>query len=82
MSVTGKNLRYLQEASGLDPWTSSVSKLKEALMTSEVVEIPKPDEWRLSYLCSLLRQRREAHDLALEEEEKHLTGLIESLAVN
>ena len=56
--------------------------MKGALLAREVVEVPKQDEWRLPYLCSLLSQRRQAHDLALEEEEKYLTDLIESLAVN
>ena len=81
-SVTGKNLRYLQEASGLDPWTTGAMKLKEALKQNEVVDIPQQDQWRLPYLCSLLGQRREAHALALEEDEELLTGLIDSLVIN
>ena len=74
--MIGRNLKCVQEASGLDPWTTSVGKMKEALMNSEEVEIPNLDERRLPYLC------RRAHVLPLEGKEKYRTGLIESFAAN
>ena len=81
-TVTGKNLRYIEEVSGLNPWNSSKAKMKAVLIASEVVEVPVRDEWRLPYLSSLISQRREAHLLALEDEEARLTELIESLVKN
>ena len=81
-SVTGKNLLLISEASGLNPWTASQSRLKAALIAGESVEVPQEDRWRLPYLSSLLSQRGEAHNLALEELEDTLTKLIDSLVAN
>ena len=81
-SVTGKNLRLVQEITQLNPWTASYGRLKEALVTEELVEVPQVDSWRLPYLCTLLGQRKEAATKALEEEEKRLDYLIQSLVIN
>ena len=81
-SVTGKNLQLVKGISHLDPWTCSYGKLKAALITAELVEVPQQDRWRLPYLCSLLAQRREAHSQAMEADEKRLDELIESLVTN
>ena len=81
-SVTGKNLNYIQEATGLNPWVAPQTRLRDALVSGETVQVPPQDEWRLQYLCSLLRQRREAFDSASEEIEKYLTDLINSLVAN
>ena len=78
-SVTGKNLRFIQDLTHLDPWTASLSSVKEALVKAEAVEVPVQDQWRIPYLCSLLAQRREIRNLALENEEKYLDELISSL---
>ena len=81
-SVTGKNLSHVKVVSGLDPWCTSNSKMREALVAAEVVEVPQQDRWRLPYLSSLLSQRRVAHITAQEDDEKWLTGLIDSLVKN
>ena len=81
-SVTGKNLDYVQTVTGLNPWVAPQARLRDALVTGETVKVPPQDEWRLQYLLSLLRQRREAFNLAAEEEEKYLTDLINSLVAN
>ena len=81
-SVTGKNLQYISNATGLNPWSVSQVRLKAALVAGELVEVPQEDSWRLPYLRSLLSQRREAHNLAVEDEEKRLTDLINSLVIN
>ena len=81
-SVTGKNLQLVKEISQLDPRTCSYGKLKAALITAELVEVPQQDKWRLPYLCSLLAQRREAHVQAREADEKRIEELIESLVTN
>ena len=81
-SVTGRNLRMVQETSKLDPWTTGYGRLKKALIAAEVVEVPLVDRWRLPYLCSLLAQRREAHSMVMEAEEDRLEELINSLVMN
>ena len=81
-SVTGKNLKYISEESGLNPWTASHGKMKAALIAGEAAEVPQQDRWHLLYLSSLLSQRREVHNLALEEDEDRLTDLIDSLVAN
>ena len=80
--MTGKKLRFVQDLSQLDPWTTSCGRLKEALIAEELVEVPLLDRWRLPYLCTLLSQRRQAHNLALEDEENRLEDLINSLVIN
>ena len=81
-SVTGNNLLLVQELSGMNPWTATPGRLKAALQAEETVDVPVPDRWRLGYLSSLLRQRGEAHHLALEEDEDQLTDLINSMVIN
>ena len=81
-SVTGKNLLLVQELSGINPWTATPGRLKAALQAEEVVDVPALDRWRLSYLSSLLRERGEAHYLALEDDEQRITDLINSLVIN
>ena len=75
-------MKYVQEMSGCDPWTTTYGRLRYALVAAEVVEVPQQDGCRLPYLCSLLSQRREAHFLAMEEDEKRITKLIDSLVIN
>ena len=81
-SVTGKTLKLISDASGLNLWTASKGRLKAAFIAGDAVEIPQQDRWRLPYLYSLLSQRREAHNQALEEHEDRLTELIDSLVGN
>ena len=81
-SNTGKNLQYIQEETGLSPWSACRGGLRDALVAGEVVGVLPQDRWRIPYLGSLLSQRREARTLALEEEEKRLSQLIDSLVAN
>ena len=81
-SVTGKNLRLIQELTNLNPWTTSYGQLRHALISAEMVPVPLLDRWRLPYLSSLIAQRREAKNKALENEEKRLDELIDSLVMN
>ena len=81
-SVTGRNLQLILDVSGLNPWTDSTAKLRDALTASEVVDVPPQDRWRLSYLGSLLSQRRSAYNLALDTEVERLSELIDSLVLN
>ena len=81
-SVTGRNLRLIQDLTQLDPWTSSCFKVKQALISEEMVEVPISDQSRLQYLCSLLVQRRDAKHAAMESDEQRLEELIFSLVKN
>ena len=78
-STTGKNLRLLEEKSGLDPWTASTHRLKEALQQNQLVEVPVQDTWRIPYLVSLLGQLKEAKTLVQEDRATVLQNLIDSL---
>ena len=68
-SVTGRNLRLIHDLSHQNPWTATLGQIRQALISSEIVEVSVEDRWRLPYLCSLLAQRRETRILALENEE-------------
>ena len=81
-SVTGKNLTLLKELSNLNPWVTKQCQLRNALIAAEMVEVPLVDQWRLSYLLSLLSQKTQAHSLVLEEQESRLEELINSLVRN
>ena len=62
-TTTGKNLRVVREASGLDPVKSSWLKLKAAIASREQVVVPPQDQWRLKYIWTLLGRVQEAKSL-------------------
>ena len=55
-STTAKNIKFVENKSGSDLWTVGPGKLKQMLHSNQLVAIPTQDEWRVGYLCSLLRQ--------------------------
>ena len=55
-STTAKNIKFVENKSGSDLWTVGPGKLKHMLHSNQLVAIPTQDEWRVGYLCSLLRQ--------------------------
>ena len=81
-TTTGRNLRFLEESSGLNPWEFSSARIKMELVRKEMVEVPPQDQWRVSYLASLLEKRQVADYMGLEESGEYLTELIDSLCVN
>ena len=81
-STTGRNLRHIEEASGLNPRNTSSKKIREALVMSELVEVPPEDKWRLQYICKLLHQRGQAEVLGMEQEGELINELIASLVKN
>ena len=66
-TTTGKNLRLLKDASGVDPWMASHTAIKYAVWNKEFVEIAATDVWRVKYLWTLLRQVEEAKINKLDE---------------
>ena len=81
-STLGKNLRLISEISKLNPWTTSTWKIQDAVIMNETVPVPAGDEWRVPYLCKLLRSRSEAQFEARDEDAEQLSELIESLVIN
>ena len=81
-SVTGKNLQFISDLSGLNPWTAPKGRLKATLIAGKTVEVPKEDRCGLPKMCFLLSQRGQAHNQDLEEHEERLTELIDSLMAN
>ena len=73
-SKTGKNLKYLERETGLDPWTAKawcvIDKVKR-------VEVPMGEGWRIQYLSKLLHAMKELETKCQYVEE--LNALIESL---
>ena len=42
-STCGRNLQYIREVTGLDPWTAPLGRLKAALAAQETVEVDAQD---------------------------------------
>ena len=80
-TVTGRNLRFLKDESGLDPWSESPARIKKVLAEMQD-EVPIGDEWRLPYLGKLLEQRQRAHYSDCTSETERLSELIDSLCMN
>ena len=80
-STTGKNLKTVRDASGLDPWITSFGKMKNAIDTNEKVDVLPEDKWRIGYLWNLLGKMQEAKHMAIMDEQKELQTLIDSLVI-
>ena len=63
----------------MDNW---VWQAEESFDNRETVEVPLVDRWRLPYLCFLLAQRSEAHNMVMEAYDDGLEELINSLVTN
>ena len=81
-TTTGANLRVVEEASGLCPWTSFKSKLREAISRREAVKVEDLDTWRIPMLDKLLTARQSSIYLGVEEEVARMSDLIYSLCIN
>ena len=78
-TTAAKNIKFVETQSGTDLWTVVPGKLKQALHSNQVVDIPRQDEWMVSYLGSLLRQLMEAKYQVQEERTTRIQDLIDSL---
>ena len=77
-STTGRNLRYIEEQTSLDPMTTTIARLKLELNQPE--PIPEDGQFMLEELTELLGLQQELHYSGGEEEEMEgLQELINSL---
>ena len=74
-TTTGKNLKAVRVASGLDPEWSSFSEVRSAIARREMVEVHAEDMWKL------LGRVHETKHMAMLEEQKELQELIDSLVI-
>ena len=81
-STTGRNLAYLTESTGLDPWVFGSDRLKLELSKTETVPVPPVDQWRISYLRDLLEQRQMLHYMGDKEGKESVNILVDSLCIN
>ena len=81
-AVTGRNCALLTEETRLNIWMENKTKVKEVLAEKEKTKVPLGEEWRVDYLSKRLEQRQTVHYRGMVEEEKRLSGLINSLCIN
>ena len=80
-TTTGRNIRTVRVASGMDPWQTSKRKLKPELASKELVEVLPQDKWRIGYLGCLLRQYHNASSQAMDDKMVEIQTLIDSLVL-
>ena len=73
-SNTYKNLRYIQQLSGLDPWVFSSYRIKSAL---PVKMVPESEMWRINFLTKLIQIRDDKYTCV--ENSQSLCSMIDSL---
>ena len=79
-TITGGNLRLVEEASGLSAWNTSSEKLKEAIGNLEIVEYDPTDYWRIPFLNKLLGHKQEQSYLGIDTGE--ISDLVNGLCIN
>ena len=50
-TTTGKNLKLLEELSGLDPWVFGSGRMKQELVKVETGDVPEKNLWRVPLSC-------------------------------
>ena len=75
-STTGSNIARLQQETGLNMWSTTSAKVREALLAAEQ-PVAEAEQWRVTFLEKLLVQRR-AMEMAVEDT-KAISELIDSL---
>ena len=81
-STLGRNRRYVEDLTKLDPMHVNSKLVMDILRRKEIVEVPDEAEWRLPYLTKLLEQRQLSSYRVEVEKEKELSSLIDSLCIN
>ena len=78
----GRNLSYIYNETGLNPWEFGTSRIRSELKRKYRVVPDTCDLWRLPYLDKLLSQRLEAFYCGDTEGEKQIDKLIHSLVAS
>lgn len=81
-TTTGRNVRLVENMSGLSVWNSTTKQMRAALRQREKVTVPVEDEWRLPYLRRLLEQHHHHHFRGETAAETEIQELIDSLCIN
>ena len=80
-TVTGRNVRTVEDAAGMDSWTASPSMVRKSLSERETVTVPPGDTWRVPYLAKLLETRQQLYYMGKEDELELCQKIIESLCI-
>ena len=78
-SNLGRNLQYMREETGLDPWVYGTSRIKEELIRHNQSVVPPSDVWRISLAEKLMNQRLIAFYQGDEDNYKCLNDILHSL---
>ena len=75
-STTGSNIARMQQETGLNIWSTTPAKVRDALVETEQ-PVPVVDQWRIPLLEKLLVQRRNME--VQTEDTKAISEIIDSL---
>ena len=78
----GRNLRLINELTGLDPWCYGNQRVKHELKQNLKKNIPSIDSWRLPYLDNLLASKATAYYYNDRDTIEELNNLIYSLVTS
>ena len=81
-TVTGRNLKLVEEKSGQDPWVASPAGVRECLSTLEEAPVSELDWWRIKYLEDLFEEKQKMFYNGRDEEIIRISELINSFCVN
>ena len=78
----GRNLEYIREETGLDPWLYGTARIKTELLNFHKLHIPDNEAWKLGYLEKLMNTRSFAYYCGNFQEEEDTNSLIHSLVTS
>ena len=78
----GKNLCYIEEETGLNPWVYGSNRIRDELRKRHEYVIDDRDCWRFPLLDKLLSQKQFAYYTGDSQLEEETTNLIYSLVTN
>ena len=79
-SVTGRNVKYLEDQTGVDCMSVSKTLFKNTLLAN-IVNPPESDLWRVKLLGKLLETRGEYYYWGYDEEMSNISDIINSLCI-
>ena len=76
---TGRNLAYIEQETGLNPWVFGTNRIKDELRQTHATKIPDNEKWRLIYLEKLMCTKLMAYYDGNGDLEAEISCLIDSL---